>query len=349
MKKGLVLVTGSGGFNGRYVLELLLGEGYRVRATDLECGERTADHSYYETLGVEFIPSDLTDPSTLGPVLDGVKYIMHTASLFDYSATLEENDKVNVEGGRNLLDAAVEAGVRKIILWGTIGVYGSQEILPVTEDNPTNPGNAYEVSKVKQEELFIDYARAGKISVAVMRPSPVYGPRNRYGFINIVKLSAIGPMIPVPEKMAVRLPSVHVKDVARAGIFLLEAPDSKTNGQIFNIIDDSNIELGDFMHFIAGLLGKPALAIKFPINKNIIMEIGHAAAKLSSLSSQYITHKRPILEDATINYLAYDYIFSNDKIKKIGFKYAYPDCRVGLIEMIDWIKQENYEPMKIFA
>jgi len=349
VKEGLVLVTGSGGFNGRYTLELLLREGYSVRATDLELGERTANRSYYDSLGVEFVPSDLTKPKTLGPALESVKYIMHTASLFDYSATLRDNNKINVDGGRNLLDAAVAVGAKKLILWSTMGVYGNQEIFPVTEENPINPGNDYEISKAAQEELFLDYGEKGRIAVAIMRPSPIYGPGNRYGFINIIKLSAVGPIIPVPTKFDVRLPSVHVKDVTRAGVFLLEAPDSKTNGEIFNVMDDSNIKLPDFLHFVAGMLGKPALVINMPLNKNIIMELGHATAKFSAFGAKNFTHKRPVLEDATINYLAYNYIFSNEKIKKLGFKFEYPDIRVGLIEMFDWIKEENYEPMRLFA
>jgi len=156
-------------------------------------------------------------------------------------------------------------------------------------------------------------------------------------------------MIPVPTKFDVRLPSVHVKDVARAGIFLLEAPDSKTDGEVFNVMDDTNIKLDEFLHLVAAMLGRPSLVINFPLHKGIIMELGHVGAKISAFAAKNFTHKRPVLEDATINYLAYDYIFSNQKIKNLGFKFEYPDTRVGLIEMFDWIKEENYEPMKLFA
>jgi len=348
MKKGIVLVTGSGGFNGRVVLQDLVKLGYSVRATDLESGERTSPHEFYDSLGVEFIPSDLTQPSTLPAVMKDVTCIMHTASLFDYSATLEQNNVINVDGGRNLLDAAVAAGVKKIILWGTIGVYGEQEILPVTEENPPNPSNAYEISKLAQEELFLEYSKAGKIVVAVMRPSPVYGPGNRYGFINIMKYVTFLPSVPVPEKFDCRLPSVHVKDVSGIGIFLMEAPDKKVNGEVYTVIDNSNIHLAEFMYFIAGVLGKTTLPIKLPLHKGLLIEIGHLAAKLSGLGAQYITHKRPILEDATVGYMKYDYKFSNQKLKDLGYKFLYPDVRVGLIEMIDWIKSENMEPLKLF-
>ncbi|HOO55843.1 MAG TPA: NAD-dependent epimerase/dehydratase family protein [bacterium] len=346
MKRGLILVTGSGGFNGRVLLKMLKSSGYNVRATDLEKGERTAEKAFYDSIGVEFIPSDLTDPGSLKKALKDVQYIMHTASLFDYTAGLEDNNTINVEGGRNLLEAAIEAGTKKIILWGTLGVYGEQEITPVTEENPTNPGNNYEISKLEQENLFLEYAADKKIKVAVMRPAPVYGRGNTYGFINLVKIMTIGPFVPIPEKMDVRLPSVNVIDVARAAIHLMEAADSKTSGQVFNVIDDSNIPLPEFLYYIAGLLGKPTLPLAFPINKDRLVRLGHFGAGISSRVGE-MKNRRPLLEDATMDYMKYNYIFDNKKIKDTGFEFEYPDCRVGLIEMFDWIKEENMAPLRV--
>ncbi len=346
MKKGKVLVTGAGGFNGRYILELLIKNGYDVRATDLESGERTAPKDYYKNLGVEFIPSDLTKVETLESVLDGISYVMHTASLFDYSAPLELNRKINVEGARNLCEIAKKVGIKKFILWSTIGVYGFQKKSPVSEESPPNPGNAYEISKLEQENVVFEYSKNGYFSVVAMRPAPVYGPRNRYGFIDIIKLCCIPPKIPVPTKLKVRLPSVSVKDVANAGLFLLEAPDEDTDGEIFNVIDDSNILMPEFLAYIAGLLGRETIYINIPIHKPTIMQLGYFTADLSQFISKHITHKRPLFEKATVNYIAYDYIYSNEKLKSIGYKFIYPDCRVGLIEVIDWIKTENFEPIK---
>jgi len=348
-KKGRVLVTGAGGFNGKYILELLKDNGYEVRATDLPAGERTAEPEYYDDLGVEFVPGDLTDLDTLGPVLDDVQYVMHVASLFDYSAPLELNRKINVEGMKNLCQASREAGIKKMILWGTIGVYGVQEDRVVTEDSPPNPGNAYEISKLEQEQVALECARKGHFAVTVMRPAPVYGPGNRYGFVNMMKLACMFPRVPVPIKMKTRLPSVNVRDVAAAGLFLLEAPNSKTNGEVFNLIDDSNIPLPDFLFLIAGLLGKETLRLNVPIPMPLVLNVGHVAAGLSGMISEKILHKaRPLLEDATIYYIQFDYQYSNRKLKALGYKFLYPDCRVGLIEMVDWIKDEDLEPLKVF-
>lgn len=347
MKKGRVLVTGAGGFNGRYILKLLKEKGYTPRATDLPTGERTATPDFYKNIGVEFIPSDLTKPETLAAAVKDVDCVMHVASLFDYSAPLGLNRKVNVEGMRNLCEACKEAGVKKMILWGTIGVYGEQEEMPITENSPPNPGNAYEISKLEQEHVALEYSDAGDFVVTVIRPAPVYGPGNRYGFINIVKLSTLSHHVIVPEKMETRLPSVHVKDVARCGVFLMEAPDRDVDGEVYTLIDDSNILLPEFLHLIAGLLGKPTIRITVDIPLEAVLTAGHMAANVSEKVSKHITHVRPVIEDATVYYMKFDYIYSNQKLKDLGFDFQYPDCRVGLIEMTDWIKSEDMEPLRI--
>ncbi|MEW6203598.1 MAG: NAD-dependent epimerase/dehydratase family protein [bacterium] len=347
MIRGKILVTGAGGFNGRHLVELLKAEGYEVRATDLPAGERTSSPEFFKDLQVEFVPSDLTDPSTLDDALADIDCVMHLASLFDYSAPLELNREINVEGTRNLCEAARRAGIRKFILWSTLGVYGVQKEMPVTEESPPNPGNNYEISKLEQEQTVLEYYRDGHFGVTVMRPAPVYGAGNRYGFINLIKLITFPPRVPVLTKLKSRIPSVNVRDVAGAGIFLLEAPDEKTGGEVFNVIDDTNIPLQDFLHFVAGLAGKETRIIPFPVNVKLMLAMGHFGAKVNRFVSENFLHGRPLLEDATVDYLAFNYIYSNEKIKDLGYKFLYPDCRVGLIEMFDWIKEENLEPLKI--
>ncbi|MFC1474692.1 NAD-dependent epimerase/dehydratase family protein, partial [bacterium] len=249
---------------------------------------------------------------------------------------------------KNLCDAAIEAGVKRMILWGTVGVYGVQDDPYVTEEAPANPGNAYEISKVEQEEMALEYSRRGDFEVAVIRPAPVYGPGNRYGFVNLIKMHNILPHIPVLAKMKTRLPSVHVKDVARAGLFLMEQPKEKVDGQVFNLVDDSNIHLPEFQRMVGALIGKETLKIGIPIYMPLMLKLGNFGAAISGMISKQMGDKRPLIEEATIYYLQFDYEYPNDKIKNLGFEFAYPDVRVGLIEMVDWIKDEDMEPIKVF-
>ena len=110
------LVTGACGFVGRHMVELLVREGHRVRASDLK-------NTYvedFERLGVEFVPADLTDRSSLKPVVKGIKWVFHPASLFDYTAPHEALERVNVVGTRNLAEACCGIEVQRFVLWSSI-------------------------------------------------------------------------------------------------------------------------------------------------------------------------------------------------------------------------------------
>jgi nucleoside-diphosphate-sugar epimerase len=127
------VVTGACGFAGNYVVKHLLEKGRKVRATDLA-------HAYsspqsvefrkildidYDRDGVEWVPSDLTKRETLDPLFEGdVGTLFHTASLYDYSAPWELLEKVNIGGVTNLLDAAMDGGIERMIHWSTCGVFG---------------------------------------------------------------------------------------------------------------------------------------------------------------------------------------------------------------------------------
>ncbi|MFA5787215.1 MAG: NAD-dependent epimerase/dehydratase family protein [Actinomycetota bacterium] len=133
MKK-VDVVTGACGFSGGYVVKHLLEKGRRVRATDLasaydhpeEAERRKILDLDYERDGVEWVPSDLTRKETLLPLFakGDVGCLFHTASLYDYSAPWSALEKVNILGVTNLLDAAVEGGIERMIHWSTCGVYG---------------------------------------------------------------------------------------------------------------------------------------------------------------------------------------------------------------------------------
>ena len=127
------VVTGACGFSGSYVVKRLLEKGRKVRATDLESAyvdpksvelRRILDVDY-ERDGVEWVPSDLTRKETLESLFEGdVGCLFHTASLYDYSAPWDALQRINIDGVINLLDAAMEGEVERMIHWSTCGVYG---------------------------------------------------------------------------------------------------------------------------------------------------------------------------------------------------------------------------------
>jgi dihydroflavonol-4-reductase len=127
------IVTGGCGLSGTYLVKHLLEKGRKVRATDLASSYdsakaqdlRRAVDLDFERDGVQWVPSDLTEKKSLAPLFKGeIGCLFHTASLYDYSAPWEALETVNIHGARNLLDAAQNGGVDRMVHWSTCGVYG---------------------------------------------------------------------------------------------------------------------------------------------------------------------------------------------------------------------------------
>jgi nucleoside-diphosphate-sugar epimerase len=338
------LVTGACGFSGSHMVDLLVEEGYDVIATDREDAPRR-----WLNPEVKFIPSDLLDKRTLDKVVDSVDCIFHPAAIFSYSAPLEDLIRVNVIGTKNLLDVAVANGVKKMVMWSTAGVYDVSKLgdEPIDENGPIGPSNNYEYSKLKQEELAMEYHISGKINLTIIRPAPIYGPRNLYGFANIVfgvsKLPVV--IVPIIDNRAV---SVHVKDVCGAALFLSQKDEA--NGEIFNIVDDSDYSYSDVNILVAQFLGKPYFKIPIKVNTKRISYLMLGAAKFSRLANKYfpILFDLPLvaglkyIEEDTARYVAFSYRFSNKKLKSFGYILKYPDLKDGLPETIQWYRDYGH-------
>lgn len=337
MGEEVVLVTGAGGFNGRHMVEFLSGKGYSVRATDVR-GDVAGD---VRAAGAsEFIRADLTNRSELRRLVDGVSMIFHIAALFDYLAPLEKLRLVNVEGTRNLLDAAVEAGgAPRIIVWSSVAAYGivneKNYRLPVTEDQPLSPEcpGAYDKSKREQEAVALQYCREHGLPITVIRPAPIYGPGNMYGVYNLIWFVAKGVLPFTAENASkISLPLVHVEDVCGAAYFL--AGKKEAVGEVYNVVDDNTLNAKETLELMAALTG--ARPVELPVVPlklfaKIIMRISKLSAFMAKRRGE-----RQRLEPDMLNYLLGNFYFSNEKLKKAGYKFKYPDRRVGLAETISW-------------
>ncbi|MEW6201130.1 MAG: NAD(P)-dependent oxidoreductase [bacterium] len=243
------LVTGASGFNGYHMVNLLRESGCEVRATDVV--NREPEH--WKKTGVEFIEADLTNKETLKPLLKGMEWVFHPASVFDYLAPWDLLERVNIHGMRNLCEVCVESGIERLILWSTAGVYGplDQKLLPAKEDHPKNPANNYEKSKWEQEKIVMEFYERHKLPVTIIRPAPVYGPRNIYGMAQLITAIAKGWLGVYVVNYRNRLPFVHVTDVVRTALFLASRGESV--GEAYNVADDSHYYGYEIMPYIAKL------------------------------------------------------------------------------------------------
>ena len=170
-----VLVTGSTGFIGSHLVELLLQKGCRVRCLI----RKTSDLQWLKDLPVEFVEGDIADPPSLARAVRGVEYIYHSAGLTK-ARTEDQYFRANAGGTRSLLEAArdVAPGLKRFLFLSSQTAAGpSPTITPITEEFPPRPITTYGRSKLQGEKECLSVS--GRVPVTICRAPAVYGPRDK--------------------------------------------------------------------------------------------------------------------------------------------------------------------------
>lgn len=257
-KNELYLVTGAAGFAGGHLLRYLIGQGIRVRAMVRSEAQRAQVEADGAT---EVVLGDLAQPETLPAAVQGVHGIYHIAALFRQQKGEEEFVAINQEGVRHLIDAAVEAGVPRLIHCSTGGVLGHIKNPPGTETSPYNPGDIYQVTKLEGEKIALEAFRSGKLSGVVIRPAMIYGPGD-------ARTLKIFRMIARKRFFYVGDGSTHVhwidaRDLARS--FHLAMMHTERNAEIYQICGRRPAPLREFCEIVAKALGVPPPWLKVPV------------------------------------------------------------------------------------
>lgn len=354
------LVTGACGFTGGHMVELLADDGWNIVATDLEGTQRDAYYTesdgslpspvYYEDVfeeaGATFIPADLTDEESLEPVFEAAEYdaVFHIASLFDYFATEELLTAVNVEGGRNIARLAAAHDVGHFVHWSTLGVLGDAGYdAPKAEDDGFNPHNRYCRSKVEQERVLEEIQDEEGLPLTIVRPAPIYGPRHRYGIYHILlvlkKFGTVGIPRIYPRSRQPMFPSVHVEDLTRSALFVVDRGE-ETVGETYNVTSDC---LGQdvVIEFLCDALGVRTKRLVVPsplfwVYAKVSQAFGHHLEKRARAKGT-----RPKIDASMTHYLGHNMWFSNQKIRDLGFSFTYRDPRRGLWEYVTWCREEG--------
>ncbi len=331
------LVTGGCGFIGSRLCRRLDDEGYTVKATDLA----TADTSVLEDVDVEFVAANLTEPDDLAEAVEDVDVVFHTAALFSYSSLLdwEVFEEVNVQGTRNLCDAAVEADVDSMVVWSTGGVYGTpkEELLPVTEDHPKNPESNYDLSKWLQEQAAMEYHGVSGFEVKAIRPGSVYGPGCIYALGEVMLNVSRGNLKFYPLHCREKFSVAHVDDVVGAAIHLDEHGEG---GEPYNVVDDGDYTPGRFMRQIAAHSGVHVYGL--PVGCRMFRSLAKLHPLVPPVEKAFdACGMEPPVEADTLYYLKGNYDISNDKLMSTGYQLKHPTIRSGLPETIQWYRDEN--------
>ena len=173
----IVLLTGATGFTGGHLAATLARRGESVRALVRPKSRARFDKSPLPGLGVEAVDGDLGDPASVQRAAGGVDVVYHIAATYREAGQPDSAYRtINVEGTRNLLEAARSGGVRRLVHCSTGGVHGHIANPPATEDAPFNPGDIYQETKLEAEQLVRQFGRDTGFDVVVARPIGIYGP-----------------------------------------------------------------------------------------------------------------------------------------------------------------------------
>lgn len=314
MKK--VLVTGADGFIGSHLTESLLEKGYEVKAFSYYNSFNT--WGWLDTLPkekldeIEVFTGDIRDPNGVRTAMQGVDAVFHLAALiaipFSYHSP-ESYVDTNIKGTLNVLQAARDLDLERVLVTSTSEVYGTAQYVPIDEHHPFQGQSPYSATKIGADRLAESFYRSFELPVSIVRPFNTYGPRQ--------SARAVIPTI-ITQLLAghetIRLGSLtptrdfnYVKDTA-AG-FIAIAQSQQTIGEEINIATQQEISIGDLAKEIISQINPKA---------NIVCE-----------------QERLRPQKSEVNRL----LGSNEKIRKLtDWKQQYTFAQ-GIEETIAWIRE----------
>jgi len=249
-----VLLTGATGFVGRGTARQLVERGFSLRLLVRDPGRLEEDLG--RNSAVEIVAGSLEmPPAGLG---FGVDAVVHVAGLVDARRTRDYH-RVNVEGSRRLASrVAEEAPELPWVQVSSLAATGPAD--PARDDDPPRPVSRYGASKLAGERAV---AEAGFPQRAVVRPPAVYGPGDR-AFLPFFRDVARGRPVLLPRGGPARLSFVHVGDLARALIAVLEAPPEQVEGRVFHAAGPEQPSLDEFLALVGEVVGRRPRALRLP-------------------------------------------------------------------------------------
>lgn len=252
-----IVVTGAGGFLGRHLTRRLTERGDVVRAFG-----HPASNDEPRMQAAEFIPGDVRDREAVARAVSGADAVIHLVSNFRRGGSDKgEAAAINVDGTQNVLDAAVTAGVKRLVHCSTIGVHGDVQVVPADETAPFNPGDLYQETKLAGERRVWEcYERTG-LSVTVVRPISMLGPGDRR-MLKLFRMIKGGRFIMVGDGEALFQPS-YIDDVVDGFLACLDS--DKAVGETFIVGGEEYLPLGELIGLIAGALHVPPPRLRIPM------------------------------------------------------------------------------------
>lgn len=266
-----VLVTGGTGFTGKALVRRLIEMGHQVVALDYKEGLKTREIREW---GAEVILGSVTDMDVVRRAVDGAEVVHHVAAAFREMDVPESHYyEVNVGGTRNVLQAALDAGVRKVVSCSTCGVHGNVDHPPAGEDAPIQPADYYQRTKWEAEPVAREFFERG-LRTTILRPAAIYGPGDPERFFLIFKRVASGTFPMFGDGRTLYHP-LYIDNLVDA--FLLAMEDGKGDGEAYLIADEQYVEIEDLVRRVAKALGIEVKIPHYPVWPVVVA--GHIVEK----------------------------------------------------------------------
>lgn len=324
LKNKKVLVTGACGFIGSHLTERLLKEGCEVRAfvfyNSFNSWGWLDTFPKNKLKNIEVFAGDIRDPNGVRAAMRKRDVVFHLAALIGIPFSYHSPDSyvdTNIKGTLNVLQAAKDLGIQKIIHTSTSEVYGSAKYIPMNEEHPLQPQSPYSATKIGADSIAESFYRAFNIPVSIARPFNTYGPRQSARAVIPTIITQIAS-----DRNIIRLGDTrptrdlnYVKDICQGFIKIAESDNAI--GEAINIGSNSEISIADLFELIKKLMRSKATLL---IDKE---------------------RMRPKKSEVTRLWC------DNSKIKKlVNFKPQY-DLEEGLKETVEWFrKSENLKRYK---
>ena len=259
MKK--ILVTGADGFIGSHLVEELVRRGYDVKAFVFYNSFNSwgwLDHADSEILSdLDVFCGDIRDPHGVRTAMSDCDSVLHLASLIAIPYSYHSPDTyvdTNIKGTLNVLQAARDMNISKVIHTSTSEVYGTAQFVPITEDHPLQGQSPYSATKIAADQLAFSFYSSFELPVVIARPFNTYGPRQsaRAVIPTIISQIASGSRL---LKLGSLLPTRdfnYVEDTVSAFIASLEC--GSCLGEVINFGSNYEISIGDTINMIASIM-----------------------------------------------------------------------------------------------
>jgi nucleoside-diphosphate-sugar epimerase len=254
------LVTGGAGFIGSHLAEELERRGERVRVADSLITGHRRNLAHLRT--VEFVEGDLADLDVARTAVEGVDYVLHQAAIPSVPRSVTDpitSNRANIDATLNVLVAARDAGVRRVVYAGSSSAYGDTPTLPKREDMPTDPLSPYALQKLVGEQYLRLFTRLYGLETLTIRYFNVFGPRqdpsSAYsGVISLFAMRMLEGRAPIIQGDGGQTRDfTYVANVVDGVLRACTAP--RASGRVINVAVGGRISINELCAMMASVLG----------------------------------------------------------------------------------------------